>query len=58
MKKLYEVPQLQVCDVESEQMMASSSLSTDGSENVGILPSEDVFDGTFQSNEESDMDLW
>lgn len=58
MKKLYEVPQLQVCDVESEQVMASSSLSTDGSENVGILPSEDVFDGTFQSNEESDMDLW
>lgn len=58
MKKLYEVPQLQVCDVESEQMMASSSLSTDGSENVGILPGDEVFDGTFQSNEESDMDLW
>lgn len=58
MKKLYEVPQLQVCDVESEQMMASSILTPDGSENTGILPSEDVFDGTFQSNEESDMDLW
>lgn len=58
MKKLYEEPQLQVCDLESEQVMAGSSLSADGSENTGILPSEEAFDGTFQSNEESDMDLW
>lgn len=58
MRKLYDTPQLLVCNMESEQMMASSILTTDGSENTGILPSEDVFDGTFQSNEESDVSIW
>lgn len=58
MKKLYDAPQLQVCDMESEQVMASSILTPDGSENTGILPGDEVFDGTFQSNEESDVDLW
>lgn len=58
MKKLYDAPQLLVCNVESEQVMATSRLTTDGSENTGILPGDEVFDGTFQSNEESDVDLW
>lgn len=58
MKKIYHSPAMWTYTVECERMTATSSLTGDGSVNTGIIPGEDIFDGTFQSNEENDMNLW
>lgn len=57
MKKIYSTPICEIVNVEACEMLASS-LPGEGGPATGILPGEGEFDGEFNSNSESDIEIW
>lgn len=58
MKKIYSAPVCEIVNVEACDMLASSILPGEGGPATGILPGEGEFDGEFNSNSESDVEIW
>lgn len=61
MKKIYSAPVCEVLNVEACEMLASSISSVlpgNGGPATGIMPGEGEFDGEFNSNSESDFEVW
>lgn len=58
MKKIYSTPVCEIVNVEACDMLASSILPGEGGPVTGIQPSDGEFDGEFNSNSESDVDIW
>lgn len=59
MRKTYKKPLLQLIPINTEEMLCTSNLTGNGDVNTGITPSDDIFDGVFQSNAESDhSNIW
>lgn len=58
MKKIYSAPICEIVNVEACDMLASSILPGEGGPATGILPGEGEFDGEFNSNSESDVEIW
>ena len=58
MKKIYSTPVCEILNVEACDMLASSVLPGEGGPATGIMPGEGEFDGEFNSNSESDVEIW
>lgn len=58
MKKIYSTPVCEIVTVEACEMLASSILPGDGGPATDILPGDGEFDGEFNSNSESGVDIW
>lgn len=58
-KKNYIAPSVkEIAMVSGSEILAGSTLTSDGSLNSDIMPSDDLYDDEFRSNTNNNWNLW
>lgn len=59
MKKIYQKPDLKQTSLANGSILCSSSFTSNGDENTGIIPGDEIYDGIFKSNKENSKNsIW